>query len=186
MDEEEKFTLSLHPYCTPSFNMDQEEDDVEYIHACHMCSKVIDFSQFPVPDADDIIMFNYHEPRDSVEMPIKNMVVMLCSKRCKEQYRMEVCDCVVCGNLCIVDKWYVHMKFFKMGGWTSIKAACSQQCHKYVLDNETADVDLRYCCWYCKKLSATKIKKCGNCHLALYCNGECQRNHWRIHKLDCK
>lgn len=190
MDKTEKFTLSLLPCITDSFNMEPEEDDMEYNQCCHICSKKIDFSLVPVPDADDVIMLNYHAPRNMVQValgePIRNVVIILCSKRCKERYRMEVCDCVACGSLCIVDKWYVHTKFVKLGGWTSIKAVCSERCRQHVLDNETKEIELKYCCWYCKKLSSERIKKCGKCHLALYCNGECQRNHWKIHQLECK
>jgi hypothetical protein len=30
-----------------------------------------------------------------------------------------------------------------------------------------------------------KMSKCGRCKRAAYCSKECQRDHWKIHKLDC-
>jgi len=52
-----------------------------------------------------------------------------------------------------------------------------------------------YCCWYCgrgeetlptKKTLPTKLQKCGRCGLAEYCNRECQRGDWKLHKAKCK
>ncbi len=39
-------------------------------------------------------------------------------------------------------------------------------------------------CSYCTS-SAKKLKKCARCKKARYCNAECQKNHWTIHKLRC-
>jgi hypothetical protein len=38
-------------------------------------------------------------------------------------------------------------------------------------------------CWNCKKMSHTK--KCSQCEIARYCSKECQRTHWKIHKITC-
>ena len=40
-------------------------------------------------------------------------------------------------------------------------------------------------CHFCYKKSAS-LKQCSNCQFALYCNGDCQRCHWKEHKLLCK
>jgi threonine dehydratase len=40
------------------------------------------------------------------------------------------------------------------------------------------------CCAQCN-VTATKMKKCGNCMTTRYCSIECQRTHWEIHKLYC-
>ena len=44
----------------------------------------------------------------------------------------------------------------------------------------------------CSLCAATKCKygsallKCNGCGMALYCSKECQRSHWKAHKVDCK
>jgi len=45
------------------------------------------------------------------------------------------------------------------------------------------------CCCYCgrnEETLTTKLQKCGRCGLAEYCNRECQRGHWKLHKVKCK
>ena len=45
------------------------------------------------------------------------------------------------------------------------------------------------CCWYCGRgedALPTKLQKCGQCGLAEYCNRECQRGDWKLHKAKCK
>ena len=39
-------------------------------------------------------------------------------------------------------------------------------------------------CDYCRVIS-TKLKKCGRCKMAYYCNAECQKAHWVAHKTCC-
>ena len=46
-----------------------------------------------------------------------------------------------------------------------------------------------HCCWYCgrgEETLPTKLQKCGRCGLAVYCNRECQRGDWKLHKAKCK
>lgn len=153
------------------------DEEIDYIHHCHICNKAVDFEQVPVPDANGAVMFNFRSPQ--------NKVVLLCSEQCRLAYKMPFCACVVCSEFCFEDCWYVHMKFVKLGGWTSIKAVCSERCRNVVLEKETTEIEVRFACWFCKKLSETKLKKCGKCHLALYCDQECQKKHWPIHKMAC-
>lgn len=40
-------------------------------------------------------------------------------------------------------------------------------------------------CGFCGKYKKD-IKKCSRCKLILYCNQECQKNHWKEHKIVCK
>jgi len=45
------------------------------------------------------------------------------------------------------------------------------------------------CCWYCgrgEETLPTKLQKCTRCRLAVYCNRECQRGDWKLHKAKCK
>ena len=40
-------------------------------------------------------------------------------------------------------------------------------------------------CSYCGKCPETKLSRCGRCFLAKYCNGACQKKHYKKHKLVC-
>ena len=42
-------------------------------------------------------------------------------------------------------------------------------------------------CANCKQevQKGDKLKKCVRCHAVSYCGEECQRHHWRVHKLSC-
>lgn len=39
-------------------------------------------------------------------------------------------------------------------------------------------------CWQCGKLQEV-VNKCQKCHKAIYCNRDCQKLHWKIHKSVC-
>lgn len=41
-------------------------------------------------------------------------------------------------------------------------------------------------CQGCLKKSDTKLLCCGRCQFAYYCNSECQRSDWKVHKALCK
>ena len=41
-------------------------------------------------------------------------------------------------------------------------------------------------CSYCSKSSAHQLKKCSQCHSVQYCDEDCQKKHWKVHKHHCK
>jgi len=41
-------------------------------------------------------------------------------------------------------------------------------------------------CSACGKVHNTTIQRCGACKSAWYCNKECQKNHWNVHKTTCR
>lgn len=44
-------------------------------------------------------------------------------------------------------------------------------------------------CWQCKKIEceSQKLKMCGRCGTAKYCDKQCQTDHWKVsHKYSCK
>ena len=43
------------------------------------------------------------------------------------------------------------------------------------------------CCANCHKVpdATAKLRRCGRCREAMYCNAECQRADWKRHKADC-
>ena len=51
-------------------------------------------------------------------------------------------------------------------------------------DEEPSD-DQAYDCFYCLKQSDVRLKKCGNCKNARYCDRECQKADWKNHKGEC-
>jgi hypothetical protein len=157
------------------------EGEMNYKHNCATCKKEVDLGQSPVPAADALILFNFRTFPGN-----QNAVHLICSKECQLQYIRPIHGCVVCGRLCAGDKWYVHVKFVNLGGWTSVRAACAETCHKTILREDTGEIDFRYACWFCKKMSETKPKRCAKCRLAYYCNQECQKQHWPTHKHECK
>lgn len=45
-------------------------------------------------------------------------------------------------------------------------------------------LEISHGCAYCLKPDCSK--RCSNCKAIYYCSDECQKAHWRIHKLDCQ
>uniref|UniRef100_A0A0N4Z4Y1 MYND-type domain-containing protein n=1 Tax=Parastrongyloides trichosuri TaxID=131310 RepID=A0A0N4Z4Y1_PARTI len=43
-------------------------------------------------------------------------------------------------------------------------------------------------CWYCldEKTKVNSLSRCSGCHVALFCNTECQRLGWKDHMYECK
>ena len=41
-------------------------------------------------------------------------------------------------------------------------------------------------CFCCNGIKGKKMKKCSKCRFAFYCSKLCQKQHWSIHKLNCK
>lgn len=48
-------------------------------------------------------------------------------------------------------------------------------------------LDMKICFWCAKTSDEVTLKKCSLCHIANYCNKNCQREHWKTrHKYQCK
>ena len=45
---------------------------------------------------------------------------------------------------------------------------------------------INVCCADCGEEGGPSLKTCKSCMLVKYCNADCQRNHWPIHKKECK
>lgn len=41
-------------------------------------------------------------------------------------------------------------------------------------------------CWYCQKKTGKRLLICGGCKTSYYCDNECQRKDWALHKVKCK
>ena len=55
-------------------------------------------------------------------------------------------------------------------------------CTKPIEQNEDTMTKPKQPCWTCQTLT---IKNCSKCSFALYCNKDCQKKDWAIHKLFC-
>ena len=51
-------------------------------------------------------------------------------------------------------------------------------------EEEPSD-DQTHDCFYCLKQSDVRLKKCGNCKNARYCDRACQKADWQNHKSEC-
>ena len=51
--------------------------------------------------------------------------------------------------------------------------------------SEAPKVD-RFTCLFCKKASATRLKRCSRCERAYFCDAECMRAAWKQHKKVCQ
>ena len=54
-------------------------------------------------------------------------------------------------------------------------------------DNSIQLMNECHICAQCQsQATLTPYKICGNCHTVRYCSRDCQKQHWHIHKADCK
>jgi hypothetical protein len=59
----------------------------------------------------------------------------------------------------------------------------SKKAVKLATNHKIAEV---YCRWCSKLIPEAKWKRCGRCRSVFYCNADCQKNDWPIHKKACK
>lgn len=52
-------------------------------------------------------------------------------------------------------------------------------------DNNVKVVSLVVRCLFCIKV-LEEVNKCSRCRTATYCDRECQRKHWKVHKNSCQ
>ena len=82
----------------------------------------------------------------------------------------------------MVDAWLPHGAWLRMlsycgRGW--FEAAAGRES-----DKEETAVRQRYCEW-CNQ-APRGLKRCSRCGAARYCNAECLRKGWALHKAFCK
>ena len=54
------------------------------------------------------------------------------------------------------------------------------------IPHEMQVIDTRTCATCFKVGQKRELKKCGNCYMRYYCNEDCQRRHWCLHKVECR
>ncbi|KAJ3776438.1 hypothetical protein FB446DRAFT_682836 [Lentinula raphanica] len=73
----------------------------------------------------------------------------------------------------------------ELAAWLSDMSLDSTfKCSSTVPQVRTEDLWYKRCSW-CRNPSVA-LKKCSGCETARYCDGQCQRDHWSKHKVDCK
>ncbi len=117
---------------------------------------------------------------------------------CNKYYPVtkKCCNCKkvqYCSKDCQTKHWPMHSKDCKVAA-RSKPAGESDQAIKVntkTLTTSEATIsskpidEVKAKCSFCNSSSDT-LKKCKQCGVAQYCNTECQQNHWRKHKSDCK
>jgi len=153
---------------------------VDMIQKCRVCNKAVDFEKWNTTKMDCVKVINYHDTESK-----ENIAYMLCSPECLD-FPTNI-GCVICDEPCKTDKWFVTVKFANLGNWLSIRTPCSQHCRDIIINHEAQNIELHKVCWHCKNLIHTNPKKCSKCHLAYYCDKNCQQSDWdNGHKKSCQ
>lgn len=79
--------------------------------------------------------------------------------------------------LCIFPIQFKAQKIFEEKGYEGLKIQCQKLLDDFI-NNKTLD-----CCLYCS--SKENLKRCSKCKEVWFCNAECQRDAFHIHKTDC-
>jgi hypothetical protein len=89
------------------------------------------------------------------------------------------------NDLWILD-YDVRNKFLKQQSFVSLDPLINTL---EILSNGTGNLKTRPdVCFKCYKMEEFigQLKYCGRCKEARYCSKECQKIHWKQHKLECK
>lgn len=119
--------------------------------------------EFPITDADPDARFRLcahcHVHIDRRPLLEKDTDFLICSQ-CKR--------IAFCSEKCNDDHWAVHR----------------EECGKHLDSKHRINFTSSISCGYCFRDNAEK--QCTRCHKARYCNVECQKKHWKVHKESCK
>jgi len=58
---------------------------------------------------------------------------------------------------------------------------------KWVMPKDFDNAVFQYGCVVCKRgpICGVKLNACSGCHMIHYCSAECQKLHWKAHKIVC-
>jgi hypothetical protein len=114
-----------------------------------------------------------------------------CNDCCQEDNNsLTDLTCVVCGNPS--DQKYTDgIDFVKLHNAPSCqKLTCGakhlqqlQEGFTHTIDPETLHAVCKYC-GYTSNMTTT-LSRCSRCKVAYYCNTDCQKADWDVHKLTC-
>lgn len=144
---------------------------------CGTCSIAVNLPKLIQENkARQIIIVNYHSKRG------QNRAVIFCGKDCMNRFtEFGPIHCVVCEGFRETSKWDLLVRFHKLGGWSSIRAVCSEKCHESLKPNKKDKMT----CSFCKSVHNQKLHRCSRCKSVVYCDKECQQKDWARHKFAC-
>ena len=64
-------------------------------------------------------------------------------------------------------------------------SASSSTNMKHQLRKESKNEDTCTICAMCGKMVKSSVNKCSRCKKVHYCNRDCQKSHWKVHKKEC-
>ena len=68
-----------------------------------------------------------------------------------------------------------------------VEIVCLQQRrNEYFGQSHTERVKAERWCGNCGKKGGESLSTCSRCKSAFYCSKDCQKTHWKVHKLRCK
>ena len=83
---------------------------------------------------------------------------------------------------------HLHHKGCRVGEYVE-KSLASVNDNAYEVGKYGAELKELYylnCCANCRKGNIMTLKLCSKCKKVLYCNRDCQKAHYPIHKPECK
>ena len=107
-------------------------------------------------------------------------IMMICSKECSEKVCVEA-YCFVCGNSA-TPEYELSVNYVEKA--TVIWTMCSFACRDRHLESIRPELDLRYICCHCGK-EDDSMMRCSRCKKSYYCNLNCQRADWKVHRDYC-
>lgn len=158
--------------------------------SCVICSKNID----DVKDKSEI-SFYHHKMGD---MDIK---MLLCSSECVTSYEKilntdKLVKLPTFPNLVIEMGCWVCGKYKKDNEWIAVtilkEISDSKHIAKMICCSVSCFMEVKSkcasLCENCNKYfeDRSRLLKCKTCRSVTYCSKQCQKNHWEIHKKDCK
>lgn len=98
--------------------------------------------------------------------------------------------CFVCGKKCTEGLRFSFAYKRGPSELLTVLCCCLVECRNQrisMLKNFTKKMNSSYekQCTYCGA-GSKDAKRCSRCQCAIYCNVECQKAHWKVHKHFCK
>ena len=129
----------------------------------------------------------------------KGSFTLLCKDEDRNEFALFRIEEGICDEIETKDEIDIEGLFFKGGKLIPLKVSVLTTNMKHInLMSRTIGVnddpeaiekmlnsDTKYTCASCGKM-AKKMSRCTKCKMSYYCNRECQKKNWKLHKRICK